>query len=272
MVVADQLLRSGEFNLTSVIGKAGSSKVGRLLSQYIRCDQELVITGADQLDNELKTKKIKVAIDFTSPEGTLKNARLLAEHGVHMVVGTTGFNNMQLYELKKLVQEARIGLVYAPNISLGINLLLSISKTIARLVPHYDVEITESCHRDKKDAPSGTAQKIASEITDIREFAQAKHKSGRKGNKSGEPEEIGIHSIRAGGIVGEHRVLFAGDSDEIEITHRSYSRVIFAEGALKAAAFIAGLKGFYHMEDVLLLERMDRDMRLAANRLYLKFN
>jgi 4-hydroxy-tetrahydrodipicolinate reductase len=92
---------------------------------------------------------------------SIKNTRILAAKGVHVVVGTTGFNKIQLYELKKLVHDYKIGLVYAPNISVSVNVLLSIAKTLARLVPHYDVEITEFCHRYKKDSPSGTALKLA---------------------------------------------------------------------------------------------------------------
>jgi 4-hydroxy-tetrahydrodipicolinate reductase len=272
-VVAEQLLNSPDFDLVSVVGKPGSSKVGRLLNDFIPCDNEITIANAYDLNTEIDQKQFKVAIDFTSPEATLKNAYILAEKGVNMVIGTTGFNNMQLYELKKLVEQYKVGLVYAPNISVGINLLLSIVKTMARLIPHYDVEITESCHRDKKDSPSGTALKIANELSIIKGVTKGqKIKLGRKGTIPRESNEIAIHSIRAGGTVGVHKVLFAGESDEIEITHRSYSRAIFAEGALKAASFINNLKGFFHMEDVLLFEKMDRDLRVAANRLYLNFN
>ncbi|HEX2953165.1 MAG TPA: 4-hydroxy-tetrahydrodipicolinate reductase, partial [Bacillota bacterium] len=159
-VVADELLKSSDFDLVSVIGRPGSQRVGHSLKEYFRTDREVTVADANDLAREIKEKKVKVAIDFTSPEAALKNAHVLAEHGVHMVIGTTGFNNMQLYELKNIVQQHRVGLVYAPNISVGINLLLSVVKTIARLIPHYDVEITESCHREKKDSPSGTALKI----------------------------------------------------------------------------------------------------------------
>lgn len=272
-VVAEQLIKSKNFELVSVIAKPGSHRVGLPLKQLVNADTDLVIAGSNQLAEEIATKKFNVVIDFTSPEATLLNARILADKGVNLVVGTTGFNNMQLYELKNLVHHYRIGLVYAPNISVGINLLLSVAKTIARLAPHYDVEITETCHRDKKDAPSGTALKIANELNSI--FGSAKStpvKCGRKGLTTRQPGEIGIHSIRAGGNVGVHKVLFAGESEEIEITHRSYSRAVYAEGALKAAEFITNLKGFYHMEDVLLNERMERDLRVAANRLFLNFN
>jgi 4-hydroxy-tetrahydrodipicolinate reductase len=272
-VVAEQLLNSPQFDLVSVIGKSGSPKVGRPLSQFMTCNQDIIIADAHDLSKEIDQKCFRVAIDFTSPQATLENAYILAEKGINMVIGTTGFNNMQLYELKKIVETYRIGLVYAPNISVGINLLLSIAKTMARLVPNYDIEITESCHRNKKEAPSATALKIASELSIIKGSSKyQKGKLSRKSHSQKEPQNIAIHSIRAGGAIGMHKVLFAGEADEIEITHRSYSRAIFAEGALKAAAFVSNLKGFFHMEDVLLFERMDRDLRIAANRLYLNFN
>jgi 4-hydroxy-tetrahydrodipicolinate reductase len=277
-VVAEQLINSTKFDLVSVVGKPGSSRVGRPLREFISYDSynndsELIIANAHDLSNEIEQKRFKVAIDFTTPEATLKNAHILAEKGVNLVIGTTGFNNMQLYELKKLVEKYKIGLVYAPNISVGINLLLSIVKTMARLIPHYDVEITETCHRNEKDSPSAAALKIADELSIIKEAAgNQKVKTSRKGSSAKDKNEIGIHSIRAGGNIGVHKVLFAGETDEIEITHRSYSRAIFAEGALMAASFISNLKGFFHMEDVLLFERMDRDLRVAANRLYLNFN
>ncbi|HYH03850.1 MAG TPA: 4-hydroxy-tetrahydrodipicolinate reductase [Bacillota bacterium] len=274
MVVAEQLIKSEAFKLNSVIAKPGSPKAGKNIQDFCQTNEDLMIADSENLTSEIHSKGFQVAIDFTTPEATLRNARILAEHGVHIVVGTTGFNNMQLYELKKLVQDHRIGLVYAPNISVGINLLLSVARTIARLIPQYDVEITETCHQNKKDAPSGTAIKIANELIEAKNGANRGKliKCGRKGNTQREPGEIGIHSIRAGGNEGVHKVLFAGECEELEITHRSYSRVAYAEGALKAAAFINRTKGFFHMEDVLLAERMERDMRVAANRLYLRFN
>jgi 4-hydroxy-tetrahydrodipicolinate reductase len=273
MVVAEQLLKNSEFQLNSIIAKPGSNKVGKSFRSFLTTTSDLTIADSDQLIEEIKEKRFRVAIDFTSPEATLKNARILAEKGIHLVVGTTGFNNAQLYELKKLVQQYKTGLVYAPNIAVGINLLLSVARTIARLVPQYDIEITETCHSHKKDSPSGTSFKIACDLLAIR--GNLKNKQIKSSPREGENRstgEIGIHSLRSGENIGVHKVRFAGESEELEITHRSFSRLAYADGALKAAKFIYGTKGFFHMEDVLLAERMERDMRVAANRLYLKFN
>jgi 4-hydroxy-tetrahydrodipicolinate reductase len=256
-VIAEQLSKSPEFNLVSVISKSGSSKIGRPLGEIINnLNQDLVIEDARNLGREIEEKCFQVAVDFTSPEASMNYARIFAEKGISMVIGTTGFNTMQLYELKKLAERSKVGIVYAPNISVGVNLLLSLAKILARLIPHYDVEITEHCHRGKKDAPSGTALKIADEISAVKGPIHAKaYTYGRKGTNLRSQGEIGIHSIRAGGNAGVHQVLFAGESDEIEIIHRSYSRAIYAEGALKAAAFIAGRQGFYPMEEVLLADQ-----------------
>lgn len=251
IVVAEQLLKSLDFELVSVIARPNSPKKGHQIVDFLTTDKNLTIMSSDSVNEEHTKKQFEVSIDFTTAEAALKNARILAEKGVHQVIGTTGFNNMQIYELKNIAKKHKIGLVYAPNISLGINLLLTLVKTVSRLIPDYDVEITESHHRHKKDSPSGTAIKIANEISAIKGIKSADYSFGRKGNQLRENNEIGIHAIRAGGIVGVHKVLFAGESDEIELTHRSYSRVVFAEGALRAARFIKGRQGFFCMEDVL---------------------
>lgn len=270
-VIAEQLVKSPEFELVSVIGKSGGHQTGRTLGQFIHGDQEFVIEDAKNLRREIEEKQFQVAIDFTSPEASLNYARTFAEKGISMVIGTTGFNTMQVYELKKLAQQSKVGIVYAPNISVGVNLLLSIAKILARLIPNYDVEITEHCHRGKKDSPSGTALKIADEISAAKgPFHNKAYTYGRKGTNLRSKGEIGIHSIRAGGNAGVHQVLFAGESDEIEIIHRSYSRAIYAEGALKAAAFIAGRQGFYPMEEVLMADQRMNLMSQTPPKL--KFN
>lgn len=268
-IVAEKLLRSSEFKLLSVICKPGGNKIGSSIKHHLNSESNLLITGADSLIDESKQKQFQVAIDFTSPEATLKNAPILAEKGVHLVIGTNGFSNHQLQQLKDLVQRYRIGLVYAPNLSVGINLLLSMVKTVARLIPSYHVEITETKAEGETLSHSGTAIKIAEDIKVIKEAAKRnRYKLEHKDDIS---KIVSFKSISSekGGV---HKVRFSGESEEIEIMHRSNSGTIYAEGALKAAAFIVNLKGFYHMEDVLLLERMDRDFRVAANRLYLNFN
>ena len=250
-VVAEHLAKSPDFNLVAVFTRPKSPRVNQKLELLPNSQKQLVIQDANTLAATAKSRKIQVAIDFTHPKAALKHARILAEQGVHLVIGTTGFSKPQLNELKRLAEQSRIGLVYAPNISIGINILLLIIRTLARLIPGYDVEIIEYHHRNKKDAPSGTALKIAASINETKALAKPRLIFGRYGATQRMANEIGIHAVRAGGIVGVHKVLFSGYSDEIEVTHRSYSRAVFAEGALKAAKFILDQTGFFSMEDVL---------------------
>ncbi len=256
-VVAEELLSSREFDLVSVIAGPKSKKINKSLRELANLNSDLLVSNSNSLVEEIRKKKFPIAIDFSSPEACLKNAQVLAENGVHMVVGTTGFNKIQVYELKNLVQRFKIGLVFAPNISVGINALLFIAKSLAKLVPNYDVEIMESHHRHKVDSPSGTAIKIATEIHNVRGEQDKNNTFGRKGTTQRENSEIGIHAIRAGGITGVHQVLFAGEFDEIEIIHRSYSRKVFAAGALTAAKFILNRRRFFSMEEVLSYDEKD---------------
>ena len=266
-VVAAELLSSREFDLVSVIARPTSKKVNHSLRELANIDSDLLVSSSDSLEEEIRKKKFTVAIDFSTAEACLKNMEVLAENGVHVVVGTTGFNKIQIYELKNLVQYYKTGLVFAPNISVGINALLFIAKYLAKMVPNYDVEIMESHHRNKADSPSGTAIKIAAEIHNIKGVKDKDKRNvfGRKGTPQREASEIGIHAIRAGGITGVHQILFAGEHDEIEITHRSYSRKVFAAGALTAAKFISKRKGFYSMEEVLSFEEKDEVERIEGS-------
>lgn len=268
-IIGEKLFNASDFDLVSVICKPGSDKIGTPAKRYLNANTNLLIAGADNLKDEYKQKRFQVAIDFTSPEATLKNAPILAERGVHLVIGTNGFSNHQLQQLKDLVQHYRIGLVYAPNLSVGINLLLSIVKTIARLIPSYHVEITETESHEENLSHSGTSVKIADDIRIIKEAAKKNRYKLRTNENFSKIVSFQSVPMENGRF---HKVRFSGEAEEIEITHKSNSGAIYAEGALRAAAFILNLKGFYHMEDVLLLERMDRDFRLAANRLYLNFN
>ncbi len=208
-------------------------------------------------DPESIWEKGDVVVEFTSVEATLTRMRLAAKERKAMVVGTTGFNDDQMAEIRDLTKN--FPCVMAPNMSIGINLILKILKEMARVLKdEYDVEIIEAHHHLKKDAPSGTAMRMAEVLADTlkRDLAQVAV-YGRKG-MVGErnPKEIGIHTIRAGDIVGTHTVLFGGEGESIELIHRAHSRDTFATGAVKAVKFIVGAEnGLYDMNDVLQLSR-----------------
>lgn len=199
---------------------------------------------------------VDVVVDFTSVESTKANIKTAAARGKAMVIGTTGFTAADMKEIEAAWKD--IPCVMASNMSLGVNLLLKVLQDVARaLGDDYDIEIVEAHHRMKKDAPSGTAMKMAQVIAaaldrnldDVAVFAR----KGIIGART--KKEIGIQTIRAGDIVGEHTVLFGGLGERIEITHKASSRDTFARGALKAALWLAGKPaGLYDMQDVLGLK------------------
>ena len=198
-----------------------------------------------------------VLIDFTRPEGTLAHLAACARHGTGAVIGTTGFSDAQKTELSACA--ARIPVVYAPNMSVGVNVLLALVETAARrLGAGYDIEIVEMHHRHKVDAPSGTALRLgeaaaqgAGSRLDER-AVYARH--GVTGERK--PGAIGFATLRGGDVVGEHTVIFAGAGERVELAHKATSRQNFAAGALRAARFVAerraaGRAGLADMQDVL---------------------
>lgn len=197
-----------------------------------------------------------VIIDFTFHEATMAFARIAAEHGKAMVIGTTGLSAENLAELGELSK--KFPCVQAPNMAVGVNVLFKLAaKTAAVLGDDYDIEIVESHHNKKKDAPSGTALKLAEmaaegvnrDLTEVGVY----ERYGMIGERT--QKEIGIQTIRAGDIVGEHTIYFAGQGERIEITHRAHSRDNFAKGAAVAAAWVADKpNGMYTMFDVLGLQ------------------
>lgn len=200
--------------------------------------------------------RVDVVIDFTAVRSSIENLTSAASRGKAMVIGTTGFSRADLQEIEAVTK--KVPCVLASNMSLGVNLLLKVLADVARVIGNdYDIEIIESHHRLKKDAPSGTALKMAQVIADaldrnLEEVAVYARK-GMIGQRTA--KEIGIQTVRAGDIVGEHTVLFGGLGERIEITHKASSRDTFARGALKAALWVAGKPaGLYDMQDVLGLK------------------
>ena len=233
------------------LGVAGvSGRMGRRIFELASKDKDFEINlalekkGIPAIGNKIGKIKISsnpdgiflvdVFIDFTTPEATVMNLDYLAKYKKPAVIGTTGLNPEKLEKLKEVSQT--IPIVFSPNMSVGVNIIFGLLPEIARrLGPDYSIEITEAHHKAKKDAPSGTAKKIGQILADA---------TGR---------EITIHAIRLGDIVGEHTIMFCGNSERIEITHRAHSRDLFALGALKAAKWIANKPaGLYSMQDVLL--------------------
>ncbi len=197
-----------------------------------------------------------VLIDFTFPDLTLENLAFCKEHGKQMVIGTTGLTESEKLQLG--VAAESVPVVFAPNMSVGVNVALKLLKTAAEaLGVDYDVEIIETHHRHKKDAPSGTAVRMGEVVAsalgrDLKECA-VYGREGFTGERS--RTEIGFETVRAGDVVGDHTVLFAGIGERIEITHKASSRMTFAKGAVRAARWLADKPaGLYDMQDVLALK------------------
>ena len=201
-------------------------------------------------------KRGEVVIDLSAPEATLAHLRAVAQEKRAMVIGTTGFNAVQLEELKSLARQ--VPCVCSPNMSVGVNLIYKVIGDMARtLGEEYDIEVIEAHHRLKKDAPSGTALKIAEVLAQAvnRDLDQVGvyARKGLVGERK--KQEIGIQTIRAGDIVGDHTVLFGGMGERIEVTHRASNRDTFARGALRAARWVVTQPpGLYDMMDVLNLK------------------
>lgn len=241
---------SAEVTLGAAIDAPGSEFVGHDVGT-------LAGTGAAgiALVDELRpvVGDFDVLVDFTRPQVTLSALEVCVEAGRAMVIGTTGFERAQRARLAEAAH--RIPIVLAPNMSVGVNLVLKLLETAAgALGDSVDIEIIEAHHRRKVDAPSGTALRMGEVLASaLGRDLDACAVYGREGH-TGERDRrtIGFETIRGGDIVGEHTVLFAGEGERIEITHRASSRMTFAAGAMRAAAWVAGrAAGLYDMHDVL---------------------
>jgi 4-hydroxy-tetrahydrodipicolinate reductase len=250
-VLLECVNQADDLVLHAALEHAGSAHVGKDAGQFggasgvfISGDAASALQGAD------------VLIDFTRPEGTLHHLEICRPLGVNMVIGTTGFNAQQKAVLGAAAQQ--VGIVFAPNMSVGVNLTFKLLEMASRVLSHgYDIEIIEAHHRHKVDAPSGTALGMGEVIAKTlgRDLAKCAV-YGREGvTGERDPSTIGFATVRGGDIVGDHTVLFAGTGERIEITHKASSRATFALGALRAARFLqTNAAGLYDMQDVLDLK------------------
>lgn len=242
-----------ELKLAGAFEKKGHNATGKDIGTIVGIG-ETGIKLSDSLEDIIDNAD--VIIDFTTPGSTKENLKVASGKGKAMVIGTTGLSKDDIKEIETLTK--KIPCVMASNMSTGVNLLLRVLQDVARVLgDEYDIEIIEAHHRLKKDAPSGTALRMAQVIADavnrnLDEVAVYARK-GMIGERT--KKEIGIQTIRAGDIVGEHTVIFGGLGERIEITHKASSRDTFARGALRAALWISGKPaGLYDMQDVLGLK------------------
>ena len=223
------------------IGTDAGAFLGRATGCLVRSDVEAALAGAD------------VLIDFTRPEGTLHHLAACARHGVKMVIGTTGFDADGKRAIA--VAAAKHAIMFAPNMSVGVNLTLKLLELAGKTLPAgYDVEVIEAHHRMKVDAPSGTALRMGEVVAaamgrdhdKVALYGRHGHTGARK------DDSIGYAVVRGGDLVGDHTVMFIGEGERIEVSHRASSRMTYAQGALRACRFLRGKStGLFDMQDVL---------------------
>jgi len=243
--ISGALGRMGK-NIIDVVKEDPEVEIKGLLEKKGTFQKGDKINGIEITDDvEKATELCDCFIDFTNPEATVEHLKKIK---IPAVVGTTGFDESEINEIKKISK--KIPVVLSPNMSRGVNLLFSIVRAVSEKLYDYDIEIVEAHHNKKKDAPSGTAKKIADIINDIRHLKKTYGREGFTGERK--KDELGIHAIRAGEIVGEHEVIFAGKGEIFKISHTALSRKCFAEGAVFAAKWVCGKKpALYSMGDVL---------------------
>ena len=242
--------QSSGVKLVGAIDRTGSLRVGKDAGEVAGVGR-LGVKVSDQIGAFLDGNV--AIIDFTHPKASLGYLKLAARNEIPIVIGTTGFTPEELKEIKKSAQKAKV--LVSANMSVGVNLLTSLLGKVAQtLGEDYDVEIIEAHHRFKKDAPSGTALALGRAVAEaLKRDLDKVAVSGRKGIiGEREKKEIGLMSVRAGDIVGEHTVIFGGLGERIEFIHRAHSRDTFARGAIRAAQWLVKQKkGLYSMQDAL---------------------
>ena len=244
--------------MTKIIITGAKGRMGKALLACAPSHAKLEVVGQVDQGDDLSAiiSQSDAVIDFSSHLATPGIARLCAQHRKALVIGTTGHNDTETFEIRKCAET--IPMVWASNYSTGVNTLFWLTRKAAEILgPDFDLEVVEMHHRLKRDAPSGTAKSLAEILAQVRHLQYndaARHgRHGIVGERT--PYEIGVHSIRGGDVVGDHTVVFANIGERVELTHKASSRDTFANGALRGAAWVVQQKpGVYDMQDVLGLK------------------
>ncbi len=232
------LIDHDDIRITSAFCRNGSEKAGKDIGEIAMLPvQNIVSVDIANINEEFSKNKPDVLIDFSNTAAIQFILPACCEFGVPVVICTTGFTNEETERMKEEYGGGNFGIVYAPNVTVGVNVMMSMLKAAINSLPYYDYNITEIHHNKKADKPSGTAKKIAALL--------------EKGLHMEIGEHVPINSVRAGGYIGVHEVMAVGDYERITIVHESFSRRAFAEGAILAARYIIGKTGWHVMEDVI---------------------
>jgi len=243
-----------------VVAACDVSHIGELLGSLVstKDPNNIIINDVNNLQKVIEETQPDVAVDFTTAEATQKNCIICARNGIRCVIGTTAMSKEFYEDFEKLVKENKAPAVISPNMATGVNVLFKIASILTSYLSDWDIEIIESHHNRKQDNYSGTSLKILDIICKTLEVNKEEVvRYGRSLSKilrkKGAKNEIGIHCIRAGDIVGDHTVLYAGPGERIELRHQAHSRICFANGAIKAIKFIYQKTEpeIYSMSDVL---------------------
>lgn len=254
--------------MIKVVVCGASGRMGQTIGRMVNESKDLKLVGGINLKSSsffgveivetknaealLKKTKADVLIDFTIASAAVGNVQMAARNNCALIVGTTGITADQRAEMEKAIH-GHVPAVISSNFSIGVSIFLQLVRESAKLLKDYDIEVLEAHHRNKKDAPSGTAKTILQILDD--EAGTRQKRYGREGMTE-RKDEIGVHVIRGGDIVGDHKVMFSKNFETIELSHRAYDRSVFASGALLAARWVVGKKpGVYGMNDVLGLKK-----------------
>jgi len=236
--VANFISRQSDMALIGGVEVKGHPEIGKPLGKgKVVVDLGEIIQNGD------------IVVEFALPAGTVQNIEIAARFKKPYILGTTGFSDGQMAEIKKL--SSTVPVVFAPNFSIGVNLLCKLTEVAATMLgPEFDAEVIEIHHNKKKDAPSGTAKKLAEILKSAKNAKKVVYgREGQVGERA--KDEIGVLSVRAGDVVGEHTVIFAQEGERVELIHRATSRLAFAQGVIKAIRFVVGKPAkLYGMEDV----------------------
>jgi 4-hydroxy-tetrahydrodipicolinate reductase len=248
-MLIEAVLAADDCVLAGALDRFDSPALGEDATAFLGRSSGVPVSG----DLRAGLKGAHCLIDFTRPEGTMAHLAVCRDLGVKLVIGTTGFSEAQKAEIAAASKD--IAIMMAPNMSVGVNVVMKLLETAAKALSQgYDIEIVEAHHRHKVDAPSGTALKMGEVVAaaigrDLKECAVY----GREGvTGERDPSTIGFATVRGGDVVGDHTVMFLGTGERIEVTHKSSSRVTYAQGSLRAVRFLAGqAHGLFGMDDVL---------------------
>lgn len=240
------LIKSGLSNIhTEIVGVFDISEIEQVFLDETNLSHEIATT------REHSFERADVIIDFTSPKALFAFTESAVSSKTGLVIGTTGLEEQHFNLLKQTGNSTKV--FYAPNMSFGVNSFFNIARKAASYLKNFDIEIIETHHRYKKDAPSGTAIKLGEEIVEELNLSKDQFNFNRQQNQQERKiDEIGFSSIRGGNIPGEHTVIFHGENESVELTHRAFNREIFADGAIQAAIWLSKQNsGYYTYKDML---------------------